>query len=276
MLCLSFSYSQSIGFLGDFSGWGDDIDMTTTDNTTYTKSSYYLPAGDIKFREGNNWNGNQWPSSGNYNVANAGFYDISLNSSTWAINLTSLSSGSDQNISLIGDFNSWSDTAMSTTDNITYTLDAVSISAGNVKFRRDSGWECNWGDTATADGTADPNSGDNIAIATNNTYDVSFNLSTLAYTFTVSTTASINNIALKDLVNIYYDSSMGTLNVSIESIQEKLAYRIYTIGGRIIGDGHLFRGANKLSCDALSSGLYILDVVDTSSKERAIKKFIKH
>ena len=69
---------------------------------------------------------------------------------------------------------------------------------------------------------------------------------------------------------------MGTLNVNIESVQEKLAYRIYTIGGRIIGDGHLFKGANKLSCDSLSSGLYILDVVDTSSKERAIKKFIKH
>ena len=273
MLCLSFSYSQEIGFLGAFNGWGDDIDMTTTDNTTYTKSSYYLPAGDIKFREGNNWNGNQWPSSGNHNVANAGFYDISLNTSTGAINLTSLSSGSDQNISLIGDFNSWADTAMSTTDNITYTLDAVSISAGSVKFRRDSGWECNWGDNATADGTADPNSGDNIAVAAG-TYDVSFNLSTLAYTFTVSTTASINNMTLNDLVDVRYNSSMKMLNVTIESSHEKLSYRIFNISGKLMRDGHLSNGTNKISFEAMSSGLYVLDVVNAGSNERAIKKFI--
>lgn len=274
MLSLSFLYSQDIGFLGDFNGWGDDVDMATTDNNTYTKNGYYLPAGDIKFREGNNWNGNQWPSSGNYNVANAGFYDISLNSSTGAINLTSLSSGSDQNISLIGDFNSWVDTAMTTTDNITYTLDAVSITAGNVKFRRDSAWECNWGDTATADGTADPNSGDNISIAADNTYDVSFNLATLAYAFTVSNTASINNIALNDLIDIHYNSSLRTLNVTIESIQQKFSYRIFNISGSFIGDGHLVKGMNKLSIDAMSSGLYILDVIDDSSRERSIKKFV--
>lgn len=276
ILCFSFSYSQSIGFLGAFNNWNDDIDMTTADNTTYTKNSYYLPAGDIKFREGNNWSGNQWPSSGNYNVANAGFYDISLNTSTGAITLTSLSSGSDQNISLIGDYNSWSDTSMSTTDNITYTLDAVSISAGDVKFRRDSGWECNWGDTATADGTADPNSGDNIAITTTGTYDVSFNLSTLAYTFTDSSTASIKDNVLNDLINVYYNSDMNTLDVNIESAKEKMAYRIFNISGRLSGDGYLSKGRNELSCEALSSGLYILDVVDNSTRERIVKKFVIH
>lgn len=277
IMCISYSYSQSIGFLGDFNGWGDDIDMTTSDNTIYTKTNYYLPAGDIKFREGSDWTGSQWPDShsGNYNVANAGFYDISLNTTTNTITLTSLSSGSNQNISLIGDFNSWSDTTMNTTDNITYTLDAISISAGSVKFRRDTGWECNWGDTASADGTADPNSGDNIAIATTNTYDVSFNLSTLAYTFTVSTTATINDTALNDLVDIHYNSSEKTLNVNIVSAHEKLAYQIYNLSGKLIRDGYLFEGMNKLSCDSLSSGLYILNVVGDASKERAIKKFIK-
>ncbi|MBL6730747.1 MAG: hypothetical protein ISP74_07535 [Bacteroidia bacterium] len=65
---------------------------------------------------------------------------------------------------MIGDFNSWGDTAMNTKDNITYTLSGILISAGNVKFRRDGGWNCNWGDNSVADGTADPNSGDNISI----------------------------------------------------------------------------------------------------------------
>ena len=40
MLSLSFLYSQDIGFLGDFNGWGDDVDMATTDNNTYTKNGY--------------------------------------------------------------------------------------------------------------------------------------------------------------------------------------------------------------------------------------------
>lgn len=273
MLSLSFLHSQDIGFLGEFNGWGDDVDMETTDNTTYIKNGYYLPAGDIKFREGNGWDARQWPISGNHNVASADFYDISLNLSNNTITLTPTSS-TNQNISLIGDFNSWGDTAMTTTDNITYTLDAVSITAGNVKFRRDSGWECNWGDTATADGTADPNSGDNIPIAADNTYDVSFNLATLAYTITVSSTASINNIALNDLINLHYNSSLKTLNVTIESIQEKFSYRIFNISGRFIGDGHLVKGMNKLSFDAMSSGLYILDISDDNSGERAFKKFV--
>lgn len=273
MLSLSFLYSQDIGFLGDFNGWGDDVDMATTDNNTHTKNGYYLPAGDIKFREGNDWAARQWPSSGNHNVTSAGFYDISLDLTNNSFSLTAASS-TNQNISLIGDFNSWGDTAMTTTDNITYTLDAVSITAGNVKFRRDSAWECNWGDTATADGTADPNSGDNISIAADNTYDVSFNLATLAYAFTVSNTASINNIALNDLIDIHYNSSLRTLNVTIESIQQKFSYRIFNISGSFIGDGHLVKGMNKLSIDAMSSGLYILDVIDDSSRERSIKKFV--
>ena len=116
----------------------------------------------------------------------------------------------------------------------------------------------------------------NIVIATTGTYDVSFNLSTLAYTFTDSSTASIKDTVLNDLINVYYNSDMSTLDVNIESAKENLAYRIFNISGRLSGDGYLSKGKNELNCEALSSGLYILDVVDNSTRERIVKKFVIH
>jgi hypothetical protein len=275
--CFTISYGQqNIGFLGGFNGWGDDIDMTSSDNIVFSKNNYYLPAGEIKFREGNNWSGSQWPGSGNYNVNSAGFYDISLDTSNGSISLTSSQTGFDQNISLIGDFNAWTDTVMTTTDNITYTLTGVSITAGTVKFRRESGWQCNWGDNAAADGIADPNSGDNIAISADDTYDVTFNLSTLAYSITVSNTASVVKLSLKDQLQVYYDRTFQSINVDVSLAASLLEYQIFDISGKLTGYGVLHHGLNTINIDPLSKGLYVIDVQDASTQERAVKKIIKY
>lgn len=275
--CFTISYGQqNIGFLGGFNGWGDDIDMTSSDNIVFSKNNYYLPAGEIKFREGNNWSGSQWPGGGNYNVNSAGFYDISLDTSNGSISLTSSQTGSDQNISLIGDFNAWTDTVMTTTDNITYTLTGVSITAGTVKFRRESGWQCNWGDNAAADGIADPNSGDNIAISADDTYDVTFDLSTLAYSITVSNTASVVKLSLKDQLQVYYDRTFQSINVDVSLPASLLEYQIFDISGKLTGYGVLHQGLNTINIDPLSKGLYVIDVQDASTQERAVKKIIKY
>lgn len=92
------------------------------------------------------------------------------------------------NIGLIGGstVTGWdSDTDMMTTDGVVYTLDNVVLlnppSDAGVKFRQDDAWTNNWGGSAFPSGTAVFNSG-NIPVV-DGTYNVTFNLSTLAYSF---------------------------------------------------------------------------------------------
>ena len=249
-------YSQDIGFLGDFNGWGNDIDMSTADHVTYTKNNYFLPGGEIKFRQGNNWDGNQWPDT-NYSVTSSDFYDISLDTSNGGnISLVPSASSSNQNISLIGDFNGWTDTVMTTTDNITYTLVGVTITTGSLKFRRDSGWECNWGDNTTADGTADPNSDNNIVITSNNSYDVSFNLQTLEYSIEVSATAS--NDSKSELLNdytLYPNPTTDFISIKSKNIIEHIT--IFDVNGKEVFKKEL----NSKNFDlrlSLSTGVYMV------------------
>ncbi|WP_297333990.1 T9SS type A sorting domain-containing protein [Flavobacterium sp.] len=92
------------------------------------------------------------------------------------------------NIGLLGGstVTGWtSDTDMVTTDGVVYTLENVVIvnpeSDGGVKFRKDDMWTVNWGGTGFPAGTASLN-GANIPTV-NGTYNVTFNLSTLQYSF---------------------------------------------------------------------------------------------
>jgi hypothetical protein len=92
------------------------------------------------------------------------------------------------NIGLLGGstVTGWdSDTDMVTTDGVVYTLNNVVItvpgSDPGVKFRKDDDWPTNWGGSGFPSGTGSLN-GPNIP-ATNGTYNVTFNLATLAYSF---------------------------------------------------------------------------------------------
>ncbi len=92
------------------------------------------------------------------------------------------------NIGILGGSTStgWSaDTDMITTDGVVYTLNDVVITVpeadGGVKFRQDDAWTLNWGASGFPNGTGTPG-GANIP-ATNGTWDVTFNLTTKAYSF---------------------------------------------------------------------------------------------
>ncbi len=88
-----------------------------------------------------------------------------------------------QVVSMIGDFSGWSDVAMTSADNVNWTVtNQLFAVAGGVKFRQDASWSVNWGaaDFPAGTGTQD---GSNIPVPAGN-YDVAFNSSTGAYTFT--------------------------------------------------------------------------------------------
>ena len=107
-------------------------------------------------------------------------------------------------ISMIGDFNSWSDLNMETTDNINFTLSSFTfLSSGNVKFRQNGSWEVNWGSNTFPTGVGTQNGSDIPVIA--GTYDISFNITTGAYAF-VSVATSFDDIGFLGGFNGFAES----------------------------------------------------------------------
>ena len=96
-----------------------------------------------------------------------------------------------QVISMIGSTSpsgSWTiDTNMNTTDNVTYTLNNVTLTTATdpnttgLKFRQDGDWAINWGNSNFPSGTALQNGPNIMTIA--GVYDVTFNRLNGTYTF---------------------------------------------------------------------------------------------
>ena len=81
---------------------------------------------------------------------------------------------------------------MATTDGVIYTLNGLTLTTGPIKFRQDNAWTINWGGTTFPAGTGVPGSDSNIP-AVAGTYDVTFNRTTLEYSFTVPTVAIVGD-----------------------------------------------------------------------------------
>jgi starch-binding outer membrane protein SusE/F len=106
-----------------------------------------------------------------------------------------------QVISMIGSTSpsgSWTiDTVMETTDNITYTLNNVTLTTATdpattgLKFRQDGQWTTNWGNSNFPSGTATLNGPNIMTVA--GTYNVTFNRINGTYTF-ISTSYPIIGI----------------------------------------------------------------------------------
>ena len=105
-LILGFSsQAQVVGILGDFTSWGSDVVMSTTDNVNWTKTGLtFLITGNAKFRQDAdwavNWGSSSFPSGigtqGGDNIpVPAGTYDVALNTATGAYSFTPVSTGFD-------------------------------------------------------------------------------------------------------------------------------------------------------------------------------------
>jgi len=140
-------------------------------------------------------------------------------------------------IGIVGAFNSWTppDISMTTTDNVHYTKIGWTLSAdGQIKFRQDETWTSPalaWG--APTSGSAWPSGigstqagGANIpAIA--GTWDVTFNESTGAYSFTQSTLA-VDQFTKN--IKFYYVNNA----LKIIGYQGKISIKAYDIIGRLL------------------------------------------
>ena len=168
-------------------GLNADVAMLTVDGINYSLNNCALTAGTLLFRKNNSseitWGSASFPSGtatqgGSAMVVSPGTYDIKFNKTTGAYSFVFAKIG------IIGSATpgGWdSDTLLSTTDGVNYTLEGVTLTTGELKFRQNEAWTVNWGASAFPVGTATLNSG-NIPV-TAGTYSVSFNKYTGAFSF---------------------------------------------------------------------------------------------
>jgi len=184
-----------VGFHGGFNSFGDRVDMVTTDGISYVKTDYYFNAAGVKFLNDATppvmWGATAFPSGtatvgGPTIPLTPGYYNIDLNYTTAAYNFVEVP------VALIGDgaVDFSTDIPMTSTDGgVTFTLNQDLIGGKTVKFRTNFSWSTNWGGATFPTGTGEPNGNNNIPVDVSGNYDITFNRLTLAYTFTLLSSA---------------------------------------------------------------------------------------
>ncbi|KAF2514821.1 T9SS type A sorting domain-containing protein [Flavobacterium salilacus subsp. salilacus] len=193
LACTTITFAQfdNIGLLGGstVTGWDSDTDMVTTDGIIYTLNDVVITYPEnpeevtpgVKFRKDDawaiNWGGSGFPSGtasleGPNIPAVNGTYNVTFNKDTGVYSFTAPGFSE---VALVIDA---MDVEMFTTDGVTYTANNVALEAGNVAFSVDG--TTSWGSSGFPTGTAVE--GQQIPVLANS-YNISFNLDTKAYSF---------------------------------------------------------------------------------------------
>ncbi|AXG74147.1 T9SS C-terminal target domain-containing protein [Flavobacterium arcticum] len=184
---ITFAQFDNIGLLGGstVTGWDSDTDMMTTDGIIYTLNDVVITVPEVdpgvKFRKDDdwpvNWGGSSFPAgtatlNGSNIPAVDGTYNVTFNLETleYSFVATGLSE-----VNLVIDA---MDVPMFTTDGVTYTANNVMLEAGDIAFSVDD--TTTWGSSDFPTGTAVEN--EQIPVLANS-YNISFNLDTKAYSF---------------------------------------------------------------------------------------------
>ncbi len=182
---------------GAYQGWAPDKApkiVSVKSDKTYEGYVYFPDAtNEFKLTDAPNWNSGIFGNKGGENgtlaspgdnlfATGAGYYllNADLNANKWSATKTTWG--------LIGSATpkGWDADSPMTYDSAkgTWTI-TVNLVKGDIKFRANSAWDLNYGDTK-ADGLLDVN-GDNIAVAADGKYTVTLNLSNAGtYTYSVA------------------------------------------------------------------------------------------
>jgi hypothetical protein len=190
---------QTVGLIGTATpqGWeaSTPLKLATTADPHQWTATLYLTAGEAKFRANNswdvNWGASDYPSGTAYRngpnipIPESRYYTLWFNDQSGAYHFEALSPTEYSTVGLIGDATSGSwnvSTPMEKgADGHSWTLESITLSGNELKFRANDSWEVNWGGNSFPAGTAQLN-GSNIA-AQAGTYAVRFNDVTGEYLF---------------------------------------------------------------------------------------------
>jgi hypothetical protein len=252
---------------------GADVNMTTTDNITYTLSGFNFSSGTAYFRENdattNVWGSVAFPSG----TATLGGPSIQVTGGEWFVTFNRITGAYSfifPSVGILGTATAveWAeDIDLTTTDGFEYTLNNLTLTDGVVKFRKDNSWDVNWGATAFPQGTGIQN-GPEIPV-TAGTYDIVFQKSTGHYLFTDSLSTSENAISN---LTIYPNPSSNVWNLSntnaIDSVE------VFDMTGKNIQ--RFLPNATQFELDgtSLSQGVYFVKI--KSGSDFAVQKIIRN
>jgi hypothetical protein len=193
-----YNFSAGYPVVNLYAEGGSTVELITLDGSNYYINNYSIASGDYKFRQGNSttniWGAAAFPS-GTATLGGAsipvigGDYNIQFNKTTGAYSFNYLT------ISVIGSATpgGWStDTNMTTTNGVNYSLSGLALVAGELKFRQGNDWSVNWGGNSFPGGTGNLN-GSNIGVQTGSTFTATFNRQTGAYYFYDEVNLQVNS-----------------------------------------------------------------------------------
>lgn len=251
-----------------------DVDMATTDGITYTLSGYNFSSGSAYFRFYDDSFNTAGSVSFPTGTAVLGGPTIQVTGGEWFVTynrITGAYSFAYPSIGILGTSLSGftaEDIDLSTTDGFEYIINNLTLTDGEVKFRKDNSWAQNWGSLGfpSATGIQD---GPNIPV-TAATYDIVFQKSSGHYLFTVATLSNPEN-SISNL-KIYPNPTNSIWK--FEHITSIDTIELFDVSGKIIQ--YFQPNSNQFDLDAttLSSGLYYVKI--RSSQDFAIQKIIKN
>jgi hypothetical protein len=184
----SFGFSQSIGIVGAFNGWGNDVVMNSQGGDTFLANAVVIGAdGGLKFRQDGawtrNWGGDAFPSgtasvNGSDIMAVAGTYDVMFDTLTLEYSFTPAQTSFDV-VAVGGVFSTGMTADLLTTDGDVYTKKNLGFLANGAVFVVNG--------TSVMGGTGELSGNATVGGAqiplTKGYYNITFTKSTGAYVF---------------------------------------------------------------------------------------------
>jgi len=250
-----------------------DVDMTTTDGIIYTLSGFYFSSGNAYFRQDNAtnfvWGSVSFPTgtavlNGPTIQVAGGEWFVTFNRNTGEYSFTYPSVG------ILGTaLNGFTapDTDMTTTNGFNYSINNLTLTDGEVKFRKDNLWTTNWGASTFPTGTGTQN-GPNIPV-TAGTYDVTFEITSGNYSFTNTLSTPSNTVTE---VKIYPNPASNYWTISNSNTIDTII--LMDSLGKVIMNVKPNASEYQLENSNLSQGVYFIKII--SGLNFSVQKIIKN
>jgi hypothetical protein len=252
---------------------GPDIDMTTTDGIIYTLSGFYFSSGTAYFRV-NDDNFNTWGSVAfPIGTAVQGGPTIQVTGGEWFVTFnrnTGDYSFAYPSIGILGTALTGflaEDIDLTTSDGFNYTIQNLTLTDGEVKFRKDNLWTTNWGAVDFPTGTG-VQSGPNIPVIAG-TYDVTFEKSVGSYSFT--STLGNNQYSVAQLKVFPNPTNTNWTILFTKTIE---ALELYDTLGKMIITSVPNAQQTQIDGSSLPQGVYYLKI--KAGADFAVQKIIKN
>ncbi len=248
----------SLGIIGSATpqGWDASTPMVQDENNPriWRLDDQELGAGELKFRANDawdvNWGGSDFPRgtaslNGPNMVINPGTYHIAFNDETGDYSFNDVEVPTYGTVGIIGSASpsGWDASTPLNQDPLNphlWTLDEITLTEGEIKFRADNDWAVNWGGGTFPSGTTFLN-GDNI-VAEAGTYSLSYNDETGEFAFDNSAESPVPGF---ETIGIIGSATPSGWDASTPLQQDANDPNLWTLENLILVDGEAKFRANN-------------------------------